>query len=559
MLQCSSFCNQNPSYAPYSKLSSTSHDRYSLEFCWNSRNTLRVATEAEIKSLPHVSDKLPLSVYLTLAGGATERFAYFALTTPWQNYMQNPRTGNMIPGALNFGQSTATNVSNAFLLFSFLTSMGFALLSDLSFGRLKTLKIALVCYLAGCLVLLCTSLPSVLDRGGGVPGLGVAMVLVGLGVGGVKATFSPFLGDQYAQKPPMLDTRGENQVIVTSPVTLQYIYNLFYWVTNIASLSMIPSTFLEFELGFWTSYLLATTSLCVAIVLFFRGSPKLRELRPQGNILPEAWRVLRCATRSGFKLDHDRPAYQSEHLARHVSWDDNFVDEIRIGLLACRVFSYFVPFYLATKQMYNNLVAQAGQMERGGIPHDMIQFALYNFLAKHKVPFGPILRISLAFVFCSLAMAFAAVVQRLIYSIGPCNSHPLACPSSEGREPNDINVWIQTPTYCLLAIGEIIGFVTGSGYAYNKAPRGMRTIVQALVQLSACIASALGMAISPAAKDPYLVIMYACLAGAITVFAAVFWVFFRKWDRQDDDLNMQQEAEKPAISSSECLELARVG
>jgi POT family proton-dependent oligopeptide transporter len=103
----------------------------------------RDATENDINTLPQVSDKLPISVYIALAGGASERFAYFALTTPWQNYMQNPRIDHAIPGALNLGQSTATNINNAFLLFSYVTPMGFALLSDLSYGRLKTLKIAL--------------------------------------------------------------------------------------------------------------------------------------------------------------------------------------------------------------------------------------------------------------------------------------------------------------------------------------------------------------------------------------------------------------------------------
>ena len=40
-----------------------------------------------------------------------------------------------------------------------------------------------------------TSLPASLHHGGGVPGLAIAMVLIGLGVGGVKATISPFLGE----------------------------------------------------------------------------------------------------------------------------------------------------------------------------------------------------------------------------------------------------------------------------------------------------------------------------------------------------------------------------
>jgi len=38
-----------------------------------------------------------------------------------------------------------------------------------------------------------------LDNGAGVPGLAVAMILVAIGVGGVKATFSPFLGTHVNQ------------------------------------------------------------------------------------------------------------------------------------------------------------------------------------------------------------------------------------------------------------------------------------------------------------------------------------------------------------------------
>jgi POT family proton-dependent oligopeptide transporter len=61
-----------------------------------------------------------------------------------ENYMQNPRSRHAIAGALDLGQSTATNINNAFLLFSFLTPIGFALMSDLFLGRLKTLKLALM-------------------------------------------------------------------------------------------------------------------------------------------------------------------------------------------------------------------------------------------------------------------------------------------------------------------------------------------------------------------------------------------------------------------------------
>ena len=191
-------------------------------------------------------------------------------------------------------------------------------------------------------------------------------------------------------------------------------------------------------------------------------------------------------------------------------------------------------------------------MDLHGVPNDMIQAfsgvaciifgpiiqGLYEILAKRKIEFGPIARMTAAFIFCGAGMGYAAGLQRLIYSSGPCYDRPFSCPESEGGKiPNSVNVWAQMPVYIFLAIGEIFGFVTAFEYAYGKAPKDMKTVVQALTQLTACFASVLGMAISPAAKDPNMVIFYACLAGAMGLTAVLFWLRFRKYDEIDAELN----------------------
>ena len=218
----------------------------------------------------------------------------------------------------------------------------------------------------------------------------------------------------------------------------------------------------------------------------------------------------------------------------------------------CSSFS-FVFFFLCYNQISNNLVSQAGQMQLHGIPNDMIlslnclaciilgpllQKCLYPFLARQRILFGPIARVMVAFFVMGLSMAYAAGVQQLIYSHGPCFQMPLACPESDrGRIPNAVNVFVQTPMYFILAVAEILGFVSMSEYAYNKAPKNMKTLVQALTQLTAGIAAAIGMAISPAARDPHLVIFYASLAGATVSVTVPFWCLFRKYDRIDRDLD----------------------
>ena len=58
-----------------------------------------------------------------------------------ENYIQNDDKSIAIPGALGLGQATATNISSAFSMFSYLTPLPFAILSDVWIGRYKTVCI----------------------------------------------------------------------------------------------------------------------------------------------------------------------------------------------------------------------------------------------------------------------------------------------------------------------------------------------------------------------------------------------------------------------------------
>ncbi|PSN66240.1 MFS general substrate transporter [Corynespora cassiicola Philippines] len=516
----------------------------------------RPATEDEISNLPHVVDHIPFSAWAVILAGAFERFTYFGLIAPWQNYMQNPRGLHPLPGALNLGQATATNISNAFFLVSFLTPMIFAVMSDTKFGRYKTLMAGLACYLVGCIVLVGTSTDRGLNANAGVPGLSICMVFIAAGAGCVKAVYVPFLGDQLKTGKERTERRKGKLVIVSRERTLQFAYNAYYWFTNIASLSSIPVTYIEKSYGFWQAYLLATVAMVVGIVLFLLWAPKLVKIEPEGNVLPQATMALTYAARSGFKLEHAKRSYQATYFGRTVSWSDNFIEEIKKGLVACRVIFSLLVFYLVVSQMYNNLISQAGSMILSGIPNDLPQAfsgvacilfgpliqALYSFLAKHHIRFGPIARLTAAFIFCGLSMAYAAVVQHLIYTSGPCHSHPFQCSASiNGKEPNHVSIWVQIPVYFLLAIGEIFGFVTAFEYAYSKAPKEMKAVVMAFSQLTAGLASVIGMAISPAAKDPNMVIMYSVLAGTMGLTAVLFWWKFKNLDERDRELNQVVE------------------
>lgn len=115
-------------------------------------------------------------------------------------------------------------------------------------------------------------------------------------------------------------------------------------------------------------------------------------------------------------------------------------------------------------------------------------------------------------------MAYAAGIQSLIYSKGPCYQFPLKCPEAiKGTVPNRVSVLLQLPAYVLLSIGEILFYATGLEHAYANAPHSMKSIVVSLFMITEAGGCMLGIAVSPASKDPWLVILYSSLAGALAV------------------------------------------
>ncbi|KAI0969730.1 PTR2-domain-containing protein [Xylaria arbuscula] len=437
------------------------------------REERREATAEEIKTLPHIVDTIPFTVWVAFVASAMERFTFYAVKTPWR-------------------EVTATTISNAFAFLTFLSPVPFAILADVWLGRYKTLCMSFSLGFIGCLVIFVTSFPFVMQQSVNIFGLALGMIFLGLGTGGFKAnTVSPFMG-----KPRAIEI---------------YICHLRNG---------------EREVGFWAAYLLPLLSIWFAVPLMLIWNKSFVKFKPQGNLLTQASKLIMCSVRERFQLDAAIPAYQLEKYDKHVQWN----------LMAC-----FILLNLCLNQISNNLVSQAGQMRLNGIPNDtiqalnsvacvllgsIIQKVIFPRLRVIGVRFGPTARMTAAFVAMATSMAFVAIVQKLIYSSGPCYEHPLACPeSANGNTSNNISVWVQTPTYILLACAEILGVVSLYKYSYSQAPKYLRSLVQAIGRISSAIGAALGIAISPLAVDPKILYMYVGLAVVMVIIAPVFWLW----------------------------------
>jgi POT family proton-dependent oligopeptide transporter len=65
----------------------------------------------------------------------------------------------------------------------------------------------------------------------------------------------------------------------------------------------------------------------------------------------------------------------------------------------------------------------------------------------------------------------------------------------------------------------------------------MRSLAQALRQITADAVSALGMAVLPVAVDPKVLYLYTGLAVLMITAAQDFWLLFKGYDKIDDQLN----------------------
>ena len=202
----------------------------------------------------------------------------------------------------------------------------------------------------------------------------------------------------------------------------------------------------------------------------------------------------------------------------------------------------------------NNLISQAALMERHGVPNDILSnlnpFALlifiplndrliYPALRKAGIRFTPIKKITAGFFTGAAAMIWAAIVQHYIYQKSECGMYA----SGEDCTTAPINVWAQTGAYVLIALSEVFASITSLEYAFSKAPKNMRSMVQAVALFMTAFSAALGQALVGLAADPLLVWNYGVVAILAVIAGTCFWFQFKDLDIHEDELNALPEGQ----------------
>ncbi|KAJ5741164.1 hypothetical protein N7493_001036 [Penicillium malachiteum] len=191
-------------------------------------------------------------------------------------------------------------------------------------------------------------------------------------------------------------------------------------------------------------------------------------------------------------------------------------------------------------------------MKLGGISNDIINNLnplsliifipimdqiVYPGLRRMGFMFTPLKRITAGFIVAGCAMISATVTQYYIYKKNLCGKDANYCLEKEGKY-SDISVWVQAATYILAGISEIFASVTSLEFAFTKAPRNMRSLVQAVSLFMNVFSSALGQALVGLSADPLLEWNYGVAAILAFVGGIGFWLTNYKLDQEEDRLNL---------------------
>ncbi|KAJ3942582.1 peptide transporter ptr2 [Colletotrichum tropicale] len=511
--------------------------------------------EYERGTLRRVGESLPASAFLIAVVELTERFTYYGAQGLFQNYISNDANGVDGPKGLGMGHQAATGLNLFFQWFCYVTPILGAIIADQYLGKYKTILVFCAFYWVGLVILWTTSLPVAMANGAGKPGYIVAIIVIGLGTGGIKSNIAPLIADQYQRRVMAVKTEKTGERVIIDPaVTYQRIYMIFYWCINLGSLSLMATPFMEKYKGFWTAYLMCFCVFNVGIATLVLRRKTYVNRPPQGSVITDAFKALGLMIASR-NMDAAKPSWRAANgKDKPVPWNDHFVDELKRALRACKVFVFYPIFWVCYGQFSTNFVTQAGQMEGHGMPNDFMQNfdpisilvftpildkVVYPLLRKAGIELKPIMRITIGFWLGALCLAYAAIVQHLIYKAGPCYEAPGACPeglSNGASLPNHVHIAVQTPAYVFIGLSEIFISVTGLEYAYTKAPPNMKSFVQSIYLFTNAFGSAISEALVSVAVDPKFLWMYSGVACFSFVIGFVFYFTFRHYDAEEDKM-----------------------
>ncbi|TVY44639.1 Peptide transporter PTR2 [Lachnellula cervina] len=535
------------------------------------------ATEEELSTLRRVAGSIPMTAYLLCAVEFAERGSFYGVKQVFNNFVNRPlpaggngggappRGTQQTAGALGKGTVVAAAVVSSFSFLVYALPMFGGWLADTRWGRFRTICVGVAICGIGHVIMVIAAIPSVLKAGHAYAPFMISVYILAIGSALFKPCISVVLLDQNPHKKPVSKTLESGERVIIDPgATTERIMLWFYVLINIGAFLGVATAYLAKLVAFWPAFLLPGIIYFLLPPLLWYLYPRLILHKPGGSDLGNIFKILGiCFKRGGLKsigrkgfFNHAKPSVIAQsNNPISVPWSDLFISDVERAFQACGIFLFTPIFAINDGGVGGASDALSVMLTTNGVPNDVIQnfnplvillgaplfnYVLYPLLRKYRINFGPIKRMFLGMLICSIASVGWAIITHYAYATGPCGDHAssLTCVDKNGVSlVSPVSIWWTAIPLSITALCEILVNVTAYAIAYSHAPKNMRGLISACNCFMSAIQYAINLATAPAISDPHIVWAFAGPSIVGFVSAWVFWYMYKDLDHDEYVLN----------------------
>lgn len=447
------------------------------------------------------ADRMPPGIPFIIANEFAERFCYYGINAILAVYMTQH---------LHFGQAEATVWQSMFKSGAYLTPLIGAIISDVFWGKYKTIMTLALVYCAGC---------TVIALGHGSGSLAIGLMLMAIGTGGIKPCVSTNVGDQFSEKnqhlierafsyfylsinagssisiyfcPVWLETYGP-RVAFGVPAAMMFLATAVFWAGRRRFVVVPPAVTEGANRGLFYFLLALVPVLGAAVWVFSQVSADYRVLAALLTLIGGLVLAVVLSLRTGVR---------NRLPPQLVEWmEEAFTGPALKQITGLAVIYYiFVAMFWALWDQSNGqtwtLQATSDLMDKhlfgflGGVP-GFVALATYEMLpAQIQVVNGLFILAMVpvfTFVIYPLMGRFFKVTPLRKIGIGllVIASSYLVMASIEDRIMHGVGVslWWQILAYVVLTAAEVLISITALEFSYKQAPLRVKSFIMAATYL----------------------------------------------------------------------------
>ncbi|KAK6083005.1 MFS peptide transporter [Seiridium cupressi] len=534
-------------------------------------------TDEELRTLRRVPANIPIIAYLICVVEFSERASYYGVQPLISNFVNRPLPtgGNgygappvgdqQTAGALGLGTQVANAIGQSFSLIAYASPLFFGYLADTKTGRFKMIFWGVLVFGIAHVLMVAAGAKDLLANGNAKIPYFISIYILALGAAMFKPCVSPLLLDQMTTTVPRVVTNKKGERVIQDPESsTERVMLWFYLMINIGGFMNVATAYIEKYVGWWLAFLVPLFLYLPLPLLLIFLKKRLILHPPAGSEMGKIVKVLGvCLKGAGFRgfgrkgfWDHAKPSVmRAKGLNTKITWNDQFVDDVRRTFQATGIFCFFPIQYLNDNGIGSAASFLSTMLTTNGVPNDvisnfntlsiicvapMLNYGLYPFLRKAGIHYGPIARITTGLALSSIGGAAYTVLNYYAYKLSPCGEYGSSdCTIGDGVAP--ISIWWMAIPFAIGGISELFVNVPAYGIAYSRAPVNMRGLVSAINLFTTAIAYAIGLACSAVITDPYLTWDFggpAIVGGVLTI---IFYFMFRHIDAEEYVMSQSNE------------------